>query len=74
MFIATAEALDEEMAARIEAHRKERARTWQLVEAPLDLAAAIEADAASDTAVLVVGQAGAGAPTLRSVSLRPRRG
>ena len=39
--IATAEALDEEMSARIEAHRRERGAAWTTIEAPLDLPAAI---------------------------------
>ena len=39
-FLATAEALDEEMAKRIERHRRERPRDWLTVEEPLDLVAA----------------------------------
>ena len=42
-FIATARALDEEMAARIERHRQERPACWKTVEAPLDLAGALGA-------------------------------
>jgi adenosyl cobinamide kinase/adenosyl cobinamide phosphate guanylyltransferase len=41
--IATAEALDEEMAARIERHRRDRPQGWTVIEEPLGLAAAIEA-------------------------------
>jgi adenosyl cobinamide kinase/adenosyl cobinamide phosphate guanylyltransferase len=41
--IATAEALDEEMARRIERHRRERPAGWTVVEEPLALAAAVEA-------------------------------
>lgn len=44
VFIATAEAHDDAMRARIERHRAERAASnWRTVEAPLDLAAAIVA-------------------------------
>lgn len=40
-YIATAEALDTEMAARIAGHRGRRGSQWQTVEAPLELGAAI---------------------------------
>ena len=40
-YIATAEALDAEMQARIEEHRQRRGDGWQTVEAPLDLVAAL---------------------------------
>lgn len=52
-FIATAEALDAEMADRIARHKAERGEDWALVEAPLDLAAAIAAEAAPDRTLLV---------------------
>ena len=41
VFIATGEAGDEEMAARIERHRAERPAGWQTVEEPVELAVAL---------------------------------
>jgi len=40
--IATAEALDDEMAARIARHRRERPQGWAVIEEPLDLTGAVE--------------------------------
>ena len=41
-FVATAEAGDGEMTARIDAHRNERPSRWETVEAPLEVVGAIE--------------------------------
>lgn len=41
ILIATAQALDEEMHARISKHREARDADWTVIEAPLDLAAAL---------------------------------
>lgn len=43
-FVATAEALDEEMADRIARHKAERGVGWSLTEAPLALAEAVAAE------------------------------
>jgi adenosylcobinamide kinase / adenosylcobinamide-phosphate guanylyltransferase len=43
VFVATSEPRDEEMAARIERHRRERRPEWSTVEAPLDLTGALAA-------------------------------
>jgi adenosylcobinamide kinase/adenosylcobinamide-phosphate guanylyltransferase len=51
--IATATALDAEMAERIEAHRRSRPGHWTLVEEPLHLAAALRAAAATQRVVIV---------------------
>lgn len=53
IFIATAEALDTEMAERIARHRSERDASWGLIEAPLELAAAILAHDTGGTVLLV---------------------
>jgi adenosylcobinamide kinase/adenosylcobinamide-phosphate guanylyltransferase len=42
IYVATAEAGDEEMAARIARHRADRGRRWTTVECPVELADAIE--------------------------------
>ncbi len=53
VYIATAERVDDEMARRIEAHRRQRGVDWQTVEAPLELAAAIRQESASTVCLLV---------------------
>ena len=50
--VATAEALDAEMAERIDAHRRERATGWTTIEEPLDLEGALSAVATGATCVL----------------------
>src|SRR5205085_1151290 len=62
--IATGEALDDEMAARIDRHRRERPDDWTVIEEPLDLVGAVEraggatfADGADVVALMVAGRA-----------------
>lgn len=53
VYVATAEARDAEMAARIERHRRAREARWTTVEAPLALARALEDWASPDRFVVV---------------------
>lgn len=53
IYIATAQAFDDEMRERIALHRLERDRSWQTVDAPLELSQAIRAQTAPEKAVLV---------------------
>jgi adenosylcobinamide kinase/adenosylcobinamide-phosphate guanylyltransferase len=52
IYVATAEPFDDEMHARIAEHQSRRGTEWQTIDAPTDLAGAIE-DAPGDRAVLV---------------------
>ena len=52
VFIATAQALDGEMAERIARHKAERGANWALVEEPLELAEAIRANGTEGTMVV----------------------
>jgi len=51
-FIATGEALDAEMAARIARHRAERPERWTTIEEPVDLHGALASVPAGNTAVV----------------------
>ena len=51
-YIATAQALDAEMADRIARHRAQRGQDWQTVEAPLDLCGALTGAKAEEVVVV----------------------
>ena len=53
LYLATAEARDDEMAARIRLHQARRGDSWRTVEEPVDLVAALARDGASDRPILV---------------------
>ncbi|MCD6070968.1 MAG: bifunctional adenosylcobinamide kinase/adenosylcobinamide-phosphate guanylyltransferase [Microvirga sp.] len=53
IYVATAQAFDDEMRERIALHRLERDRSWQTVDAPFELPQAIQAQTDPDKAVLV---------------------
>lgn len=53
IYIATAQAFDSEMSARIERHQNDRPDHWRTVEEPLYLAEAIQQHAGSDRIILV---------------------
>jgi adenosylcobinamide kinase/adenosylcobinamide-phosphate guanylyltransferase len=52
-YIATAQALDDEMDARIAHHRERRPEAWRLVEEPVELAAVLAAEAGESQCLLV---------------------
>jgi adenosylcobinamide kinase/adenosylcobinamide-phosphate guanylyltransferase len=53
LFVATAQAFDDEMRERIARHRDDRDAAWETAEAPLDLAATIAARSAPGTVLLI---------------------
>jgi adenosylcobinamide kinase/adenosylcobinamide-phosphate guanylyltransferase len=53
LYVATATAGDDEMAARIAAHRAQRPADWRTIEAPAEMAEAIRTNANSGDAVLL---------------------
>ncbi|MEW5949614.1 MAG: bifunctional adenosylcobinamide kinase/adenosylcobinamide-phosphate guanylyltransferase [Thermodesulfobacteriota bacterium] len=53
LYLATGQALDEEMKERIRNHRKERGQDWRTVEEPLNIAGAIEKEAAKAGVILI---------------------
>lgn len=52
-YIATAQALDEEMATRVAMHRQQRNPRWQLIEEPLQLHTALQCADGANNCILV---------------------
>lgn len=53
IFVATAQAYDDEMRDRIARHRSDRGPEWETLDAPLDLAAVVTARGAADSVLLI---------------------
>lgn len=53
LFVATGEALDEEMQARIAAHKKARPQSWRTLEIPVSIGKGIEKEIGDATVVLI---------------------
>ena len=53
IYVATAEPVDDEMARRVQAHRARRGRAWRTVEAPVELAQAVERESTPRACLLV---------------------
>ena len=53
IFIATAQALDEEMAQRISRHKEQRGDAWECLEEPVDLAGAIRGITSAPPVVVI---------------------
>lgn len=53
VYVATAQAWDEEMRARIDTHKSRRQTLWQTVEEPLELPAVLQREARQGRAILV---------------------
>lgn len=53
VYLATAQALDAEMADRIDRHRADRGPRWQTVDCPVDLAGTLAREATGDAVILI---------------------
>ena len=53
IYVATAEAIDEEMRARIERHRARRGAAWTTIEEPLDITGAVQANGETGAPMLI---------------------
>ena len=52
-YLATCQALDEEMTLRIEEHKKRRPKNWKTIEEPLNASSVIEKEGKSDRVILL---------------------
>lgn len=53
VYLATAQALDDEMSQRIARHREDRGTAWRTIECPIDLPGAVTTEAQSGAVLLV---------------------
>ena len=53
IYVATAQALDDEMQQRIQHHQQQRPNHWQLIEEPLDLVSVLKNNSNTNTCILV---------------------
>lgn len=53
LYIATAQAHDDEMQQRIEHHKKQRPEHWRLIEEPINLVTVLKENASNSTCILV---------------------
>jgi len=53
LYVATAQALDQEMQQRIQHHQQQRPDHWRLIEEPLNLAAVLKENDSASTCILV---------------------
>ncbi|MGS0495954.1 bifunctional adenosylcobinamide kinase/adenosylcobinamide-phosphate guanylyltransferase [Pseudoalteromonas sp. S1727] len=53
IYLATGQAHDKEMQARIKHHQQQRPTDWQLIEEPISLAATLQAHSSKDNCILV---------------------
>ena len=53
LYVATAQALDEEMKKRIQHHQQQRPKHWRLIEEPLNLTSVLKQNANSSSCILV---------------------
>ncbi len=53
LYVATAQALDDEMLMRVASHRARRGEEWSVIEAPIDISGVITAKSNEDSIILI---------------------